>query len=145
MKVRSLLRSATSPAAAGNPRLTQGPAGLEKTTEQLDVLSQRPRAQERVADVLTGALAELLGSVAVREQVPQCRSERLEVKRVHQHAILAVEYLVLDASDPARHHRAALPHRFRNGQAEALREALLDHDRGVALKRVHDRGVLLGI
>ena len=69
------------------------------------------------------------------------RAERLEVGRVvDQQAVLAVDDLVDDAADGARDDRPRLPHRLGDGEAEALGEALLDDDRGVALQGVDDRG-----
>ena len=51
----------------------------------------------------------------------------------------AVHDLVGDAADGACDYRAALEHRLGDGQAEALGEALLRHDRGVSLQRVDRR------
>ena len=59
--------------------------------------------------------------------------------------MFAVLDLVDDPADRARDDRPRLPHRLGDGQPEALGEALLDDDGGVALQRVHDRGRLVGV
>src|ERR1039458_6109554 len=46
--------------------------------------------------------------------------------------------------DRARDDGTGLPHRLGHSEAEPLLQALLDHDRGLALDRVHHHVVLLG-
>ena len=62
---------------------------------------------------------------------------------VHEDPAAAVLDLVPDASDAGGDHRPRLPHRLRDGQPEALGQALLDNHRRVALEGVDDGGVLL--
>ena len=82
----------------------------------------------------------------VGEQRADGAAERREVARVReQDAALAVDDLVLDPADAAGDDRPVLPHRLGDGEAEALREALLHDDRRVALDRVDDRRVLAAV
>ena len=64
---------------------------------------------------------------------------------VDQDAGFAVDDLVLNPADAAGHHRPRLPHRLGDRQPEPLGEALLEHDVGSSLDRVHDRRVLLQV
>src|SRR5215831_754552 len=64
---------------------------------------------------------------------------------VYEQAVLVIADLVGDAPDRARDDRPFLPHRLRDGEAEALGEALLDDDRRVALDRVYDRRRLVRV
>ena len=61
---------------------------------------------------------------------------------LEQDAADPIDDLVLDAADPRSHDWARLPHRFRDGESESLRDAFLHDHIGSPLKRVHDRRVL---
>ena len=64
---------------------------------------------------------------------------------VQQVAGLAVDHLVDEAADRAGDDRPRLQHALGDGQPEALGEALLHDDAGVALERVDDHRVLLDV
>ena len=86
------------------------------------------RPEELVADARLCSLAHALGGVGVPEQPADALTERAKVAGVDQIARAPVLDLVADAPDPGGDHRAPLPHRLRDGEAEALRQALLRDD-----------------
>jgi hypothetical protein len=113
--------------------------------EQVDVLAEVAGAEEEIAHARARGLAHALGAVRVEQQFAHPLAEGAEVARLDEVARAAVLDLVLDPADPRRHDRAALPHRLRHGQPEALGEALLSDHVGAALERVDDDGVLFGV
>ena len=110
------------------------------------VLLEVPVAEELVDHTPAAVLAQLRCVLAVPQQRLDGGAERLEVGRIaHEQSVGAVLDLIDDAADRTGDDGLSLPHRLRDRQAEALGEALLDDDRRVALDRVHDRRVLVGI
>ena len=105
-----------------------------------------PVDQEVSADVLARVAPKALAADRVVEQRPDGLTEPAQVTRiVEQHAGLAIRHLVPDPTHRGCDHRARLPHRFGHREPEALLNALLHHDRGVALKRVDDGRVLIDV
>src|SRR5271157_1408129 len=116
-------------------------AAAEHALEQLDVLAEVPRPEEQVAYAGLRRRTHALGAVGVFQEPAHSLAEGPQVEGVHEVAGAAVLDLLSDAADARGHDRAALPHRLCDGEAEALRQALLGNDIGAPLKRVDDHGV----
>ena len=101
---------------------------------------QQDRGKRRLA---LDTLKQLKRALAIVHQSHDCTTERLEVLRIHQHAVLSILDLIGDASDAARNHRTRLPHSFGDGEAKTLGQALLHDHVGSALQRVDHGGVLV--
>ena len=73
-----------------------------------------------------------------------CEGDEI-VRVVEQHSVIAVRNLVNDSPDRRGDHGSRLPHGLCDGEPEPLREALLHHDRRVALQGVDDRCVFVRV
>src|SRR3954454_6542208 len=105
----------------------------EQGVEEVDVLDEVPIAEEPVAYPRLRGGAERGTAGAVRQQPRDGSGVGVEVCGVgKQYATEPVLYLVLDAADGRGHHRACLPHRLGDRQAEALDQALLHDHSGLA-------------
>src|ERR1017187_1512756 len=104
-----------------------------------------PWAEEQVAYARLRRCAHALRAVGVVQQPADALAEGSQVAGVYEEAGASVLDLVSDAADPRRNDRAPLPHRLRDGEAEALRQALLRDDVGAPLEGVDDHGVLVGV
>src|SRR5205807_8307034 len=130
-------RSSCQPRWPANPLADQA-------ANQGRLLLQVPGSEEALRDPLPGGLAQLLRRGGIAEHAADGPPKLVDVAGiVDQHAAATILDLVPDASDAARDHRLPLPHRLGDGEAEALRKALLDDDPRLPLDGVHDDSVLL--
>src|SRR5882762_3300769 len=107
--------------------------------EQRQISLQIPGDEELLANVLMALLRHALGNIRMREQIANLIRRALD--RMGQQPSLLVDDLRGNSSDSRGHHRLLLPERLGYGQAEALPEALLNHDGGGPLQRIHlERG-----
>ncbi len=118
---------------------------LSQLVEQGEIRAEVVRRQGVGLDALTGGRSQLGSPSGVGEQSVHRVAERGEVARVDEEPVHAVTDLVADAAHRRRHDGALLPHRLGHGEPEPFGQALLHHDVGAALERVHDDRVGLDI
>src|SRR5215211_61154 len=111
--------------------------------DQLEQACEVARRQEFLAHTSVPSPTHLSSVLGIAQEVRDRTADGRRVRGVDERTAYAVDDLVLDAANTARHHRALLPHRFGDRQAEPFGEALLDDDGCLSLQRVHDRGVLV--
>ena len=96
------------------------------------------------ADPFARGLAEPGGPRRFLQELDDRIAERPDVSWVlDQQSAAPVLDLLQMTPHGAGDDGTGLPHRLGHSQAEPLLQALLDHDRGQALDRVHHGGVLL--
>ena len=104
-----------------------------------------PVVEKQGARSFARGLAESGGQRRFSQELDDRIAERSYVSRVldQQSAVQMLDLLEM-TPDRARDDGTGLPHRLSHSEAEPLLQALLDHDRGLALDRVDHRGVLVG-
>ena len=118
---------------------------VEYMLDQEGKLDKMTVANECRLDMAPGPSTHLRHVLRMRQEVCNGVAEPGEVRRILEQNAGARYYLVGDPTDVGRDDWAGLPHCLRHGQAEALLEALLHHDRGAALDRIDHEGVDVGI
>src|SRR5690348_1978663 len=112
-----------------------GGAWLRQIGEEAEIVAQVGRREEILAHYLAAALAHLARAGRIAHQFQHALGALFDAR--HQIARLAILNLQRNAADIAADDWAALPQPLRDGQAEALAERLLQHDRRHALEGVH--------
>src|SRR5204863_8286268 len=85
----------------------------EHVSQPLEIVEQRPGAEESLAHPLAGGAADPLGPGWIAEQRVAGPPERIQVVGVvDQDPALAIDDLVLDSPATRRDHRPRLPHRL---------------------------------
>ncbi len=103
-----------------------------------------PRNRSRTRSRAAAPIASAAAGSSSRRRTAAPKAARSSGS-IDQDTPVAIGDLVGDPADAAGHDRPGLPHGLRDGQPEPLGQALLHHDRGVALERVDDRRVLLQV
>src|SRR5882762_3683108 len=103
--------------------------------EQRQISLQIPGDEELLANVLMALFRHALSDIRMREQVANLIRRALD--RMGQQPGLLVDDLRRNSSDRRRYHRFLLPERLGYGQSKAFPEALLNHDSGGPLQRIH--------
>ena len=118
---------------------------LERRAQDLDPAHEVPVVEKQGPNPLARGLAEAGGQRRFSQELDDRITERSNVSRVlDQQSTVQMLDLVEMTPDRARDDGTGFPHRLSHSKAEPLLQALLDHDRGLALDRVHHRVVLLG-
>jgi hypothetical protein len=91
-------------------------------------------AEKEFTGPLPGSLAEPVGASGVLDQCPDGAAECRKIAGiVEEDAAFPGHDLVLDAADCRGNNRSRFPHRFGDGESEALGETLLRHYGRMAL------------
>src|SRR5215212_6486017 len=100
--------------------------------------------EEALPHALAPGASQPSGKVGGLEQSDDRGSERVEIVGiVHEQAVVAVADLFAVAAHTGGDHGSRLPQRFRDAEAKAFLNALLDDDVGESLQRIDHRRILV--
>src|SRR4029450_7187738 len=119
--------------------------GVEDPVQDLSELNELAGIQELIEDAAMSLSPEPGCPVAIRQESRHNPSKLLVIRRVDKEPRSTVLDLILDAPHAARDDGGALPHGFGHREPEPFGQALLHHEVGPTLQRVHDCAVLLEV